>query len=132
VEEVKQPENEEQKVILDEAAKAAALKKQAQVDKIDKKNAAGAARDLKKNEAIEWRDHPTLNLVTKASIDFYEDYYNFDDFMVERTQQEATATNKEKDVGLKKKKKKLEGEDQEMSEDEEFTEEEDDEDEIAR
>jgi hypothetical protein len=35
---------------------------------MDKKNAAGAAKDLRKNEAIEWRDHPTLNQVTKTSI----------------------------------------------------------------
>jgi hypothetical protein len=58
---------------------------------MDKKNAAGAAKDLRKNEAIEWWDHPTLNQVTKSSIQFYEDFYSYSDFMVERSQQEALA-----------------------------------------
>jgi len=115
--------------VLDEAAKVN-VQKQMQMDR---KNAAGAARDLKKNEAIEWRDHPTLNAVTKTSIQFFERVYKFDDFMVERTQQEASLKSSATAAGVKKKiKKQQEDRDEDMSGDDEFTEEEDDEHEIGR
>jgi hypothetical protein len=54
--------------------------------------------------------------------------------MVERSQQDALASAKDTNAGVKKKKKKLqeEGEDHDMSEDDEFTEEEDDEEELGR
>jgi hypothetical protein len=39
---------------------------------MDKKNASGVSHDLRKNEAICWEDHPTLNAVTKASLGYYE------------------------------------------------------------
>ena len=55
---------------------------------MDKKNASGASKDLKKSEMIDWRNHETLNLVTKQAIQYFENNYHFNDYMEERTEKE--------------------------------------------
>ena len=55
---------------------------------MDKKNASGASKDLKKSEMIDWRNHETLNTVTKQAIQYFENSYHFEDYMEERTEKE--------------------------------------------
>lgn len=52
---------------------------------------------MQKSEAIDWRNHPTLNGVTKYAISQFEKQYLLSDFMEEMAQKEAkTDKNKQK------------------------------------
>jgi hypothetical protein len=44
---------------------------------------------MQKSEAIDWRNHPTLNQVTKYAISQFEQQFLFSDFMEEIAQKEA-------------------------------------------
>ena len=71
-------------------AKEAALAEQRRVqEEFDKKNAAGAAKELKKSEMVDWRNHPLLNNVTKMAIGYFEQSYSYEDYLVERTEKES-------------------------------------------
>ena len=63
-------------------------------EEFDKKNAAGAAKDLKKSELVDWRNHDTLNQVTKMAIGYFESSYSFEDYLVERNQKEGKLAGK--------------------------------------
>lgn len=43
---------------------------------------------MKRSEFINWRTHPTLNDVTKISIDWYEKSYNFDHYLDDRSKKD--------------------------------------------
>lgn len=49
------------------------------------------SKDLRKNEAIDWKDHATLNNVTKSAIQFFESNFSYENFMEEKVAQEASA-----------------------------------------
>ena len=53
------------------------------------KNAAGAAKELKKSEMVDWRNHDKLNLVTKMAIGYFEQSFSFADYLKERTEKES-------------------------------------------
>ena len=58
-------------------------------EEFDKKNAAGAAKELKKSEMVDWKNHATLNKVTKMAIGYFEKSYTFEDYLTERTEKES-------------------------------------------
>lgn len=58
-------------------------------EEFDKKNAAGAAKELKKSEMVDWRNHDTLNKVTKMAIGYYEKSFSYEDYLEERNQKES-------------------------------------------
>ena len=69
---------------------------------MDQKNAAGLSRNLQKSEAIDWRNHPTLNSVTKYAIEQFENSFHLADFMEEIAQKEAKQNQgKQKQPGSK-------------------------------
>lgn len=68
---------------------------------MDKKNAAGVSKDLRKSELIDWRNHETLNNVTKTAIQYFESSYCFSNYMEERNHKESKIVKKE--VGITQK-----------------------------
>jgi hypothetical protein len=52
---------------------------------------------MKKNEFINWRSHPTLNEVTKMSIEFYENGFSFDNYLDDRAKKDNKFVNPLKD-----------------------------------
>ena len=74
----------------EQLAKEAALAEQKRIaDAIDAKNAAGAAKELKKSEMVDWRSHPALNKVTKMSISYFESKFSYDDYIEEKNEKES-------------------------------------------
>lgn len=59
----------------------------------DNKTAQQLSKDMKKNEFIDWRNHPTLNEVTKTCIEQYEGEYKFEDYLDERSKKDAKFIN---------------------------------------
>ena len=57
---------------------------------------------MKKNEYIDWRSHETLNNVTKMCIEYYEQNYQFDMYLDERSKKDNKFVNplKENDKDL--------------------------------
>lgn len=71
-------------------AKEQAMAEQRKIqEEFDKKNASGAAKELKKSEMVDWRNHETLNKVTKLAIDYFEHSYSYEDYLEERNQKES-------------------------------------------
>ena len=68
---------------------------------MDKKNAAGVSKDLKKSEMIDWRNHETLNKVTKTAIQYFEGNFHFGDYMAERTEKESKISGQKGASGQK-------------------------------
>ena len=44
---------------------------------------------MKRSEFINWRTHPTLNEVTKQSIDWYEKSYSFSHYLDDRSKKDS-------------------------------------------
>ena len=57
--------------------------------KMDTRNASGAARDLKRNEMIDWQNSDALNTATKMAIRFFEREFTFDQFLKEKEEKEG-------------------------------------------
>ena len=38
---------------------------------------------------VDWINHPMLNKVTKMAIGYFETSYNYDDYLVERSEKEG-------------------------------------------
>lgn len=72
---------------------------------------------MKKNEFINWRGHPTLNEVTKMCIEFYENEFNFDQYLDDRAKKDSKFVNplKDEDQGDEEKKEKGDQEGSEFS-----------------
>ena len=69
---------------------------------MDQKNANSLSRNLQKSEAIDWRNHPTLNQVTKYAIAQFEQSFHFSDFMEDINLKEAKLKQgKQKQPGQK-------------------------------
>ena len=56
---------------------------------VDRKNAAGVSKDLRKSEIIDWRNHGTLNQVTKTALNYFEGNFDYNDYIVERNEKES-------------------------------------------
>lgn len=83
------PVKEEEKT-AEQIAKEKALAEQRKIqEEFDTRNAAGAAKELKKSEMVDWRNHDKLNVVTKMAIGYFEQSYSFEDYLKERTEKEA-------------------------------------------
>lgn len=83
------PLKEEEKT-AEQIAKEKALVEQRKVqEEFDMKNAAGAAKELKKSEMVDWRNHEKLNMVTKMAIGYFEQSFSFADYLKERTEKES-------------------------------------------
>jgi hypothetical protein len=48
---------------------------------------------MKKSEFINWRTHPTLNEVTKMSIEYFETNYSFDTYLDDRAKKDNKFVN---------------------------------------
>lgn len=46
-----------------------------------------------KSEFINWREHPTLNNVTKLSINYFEHTYSFDAYLEDRSKKDNKFVN---------------------------------------
>ena len=57
--------------------------------KMDTRNASGAARDLKRNEMIDWQSSDALNTATKMAIRFFEREFTFEQFLKEKEEKEG-------------------------------------------
>ena len=44
---------------------------------------------MKRSEFINWRTHPTLNEITKTSIEWYEQNYDFDQYLEDRAKKDT-------------------------------------------
>ncbi len=62
---------------------------------LDSKSASGLQKDMvaHKSEFINWRDHPTLNNVTKLSINYFEHHYDFDAYLEDRAKKDNKFVN---------------------------------------
>ena len=125
-----QPE-EEQKT-PEQLAKEKALAEQRRIqEEFDRKNAAGAVKELKKSEIVDWRNHETLNNVTKMAISYFEQGYSLSDYIDERNEKESNIKGSNKQSGSNVPKDKLAldggsgGDDSDMDDDDEEEEEED-------
>ena len=47
----------------------------------------------KKSEFIDWKEHPSLNNVTKLCIGYYETHYNFDAYLDDRAKKDNKFVN---------------------------------------
>ena len=47
----------------------------------------------KKSEYIDWKEHPTLNNVTKQCINYYENTYSFDTYLDDRSKKDNKFVN---------------------------------------
>ncbi len=65
---------------------------------------------MKKSEFINWRTHQTLNEVTKSCIQQYEDNYNFDQYLDDRSKKDNKFVNPLKDEDEEEKEDKPERE----------------------
>ena len=112
-------------------AKEQAMAEQRKIqEEFDKKNASGAAKELKKSEMVDWRNHETLNKVTKLAIDYFEHSYSYEDYLEERNQKESklqtAKSGKDGSQTFLKDKSRRGGSDDEMYSSQEEEEEEDD------
>jgi hypothetical protein len=48
---------------------------------------------MKRNEFINWRTHSTLNDVTKMSIEYFEQGYDFDHYLDDRSKKDTKFIN---------------------------------------
>lgn len=48
---------------------------------------------MRKSEFIDWREHQTLNNVTKLCIDYYETNYTFDTYLDDRSKKDNKFVN---------------------------------------
>ncbi len=46
-----------------------------------------------KSDFIDWRDHPTLNNVTKLGIQYFENTYTFDAYLDDRSKKDNKFVN---------------------------------------
>ena len=46
-----------------------------------------------KSEFINWKEHPTLNNVTKLAINYYEHHYDFDAYLDDRSKKDNKFVN---------------------------------------
>ena len=90
-------------------------KQSALAAELDNRSANMLQRDLKKSEYIDWREHPTLNGVTKQCINFFEQSYSFDTYLDDRSKKDTKFTQL---ADLQEEEKRSES-DFSMSEDEE-------------
>lgn len=59
---------------------------------LDNRSASMLNRDLKKSEYIDWREHPTLNGVTKHCINYFEHAYSFEAYLDDRSKKDNKFT----------------------------------------
>ena len=101
-------------------------------EEFDRKNAAGAVKELRKSEIVDWRNHETLNKVTKMAIAYFEQGYSLSDYIDERNEKESNikgGSSKQSGSNVPKDKLALDGgsggDDSDMDDDDEEEEEED-------
>jgi hypothetical protein len=80
---------EENQEMIEEDLVAKDQKTALKQQQMDSKNASGISKDLRRNELIEWQNHPQLNAVTKMAIQMYEHQFTYDDYMREREEKEG-------------------------------------------
>lgn len=87
------PQDPEKTHINDDEAAATEVKEVGEdikgQSKLDTKNASGVARDLKRNEMIDWQNNDQLNMATKMAIQAFEKEFSFDDFLREKEEKEG-------------------------------------------
>jgi len=62
---------------------------------LDSRSAGSLQRDMlaHKSEFINWKEHPTLNKVTKLAITYYEHHYDFDAYLDDRSKKDNKFVN---------------------------------------
>ena len=62
---------------------------------LDARSAGSLQRDMMahKSEFINWREHPTLNTVTKLAINYFEHHYDFDNYLDDRSKKDTKFVN---------------------------------------
>jgi hypothetical protein len=81
------PEQEQQQQATEQEKNAKASKEQQHT--LDRKNASGLSRELRRNEMIDWRANDALNSATKMAIEAFEKEYTFEDFIREKDEKEG-------------------------------------------
>jgi hypothetical protein len=66
-----------------------------QAAELESRSASTLQRDMmmRKSEFIDWREHQTLNNVTKLCIDYYETNYTFDTYLDDRSKKDNKFVN---------------------------------------
>ena len=67
----------------------------AMVAELEARSATSLQRDMMahKSEFINWREHSTLNNVTKLAINYFENHYDFDAYLVDRSKKDNKFVN---------------------------------------
>ena len=67
----------------------------AMVAELEARSAASLQRDMMahKSEFINWREHSTLNNVTKLAINYFENHYDFDTYLDDRSKKDNNFVN---------------------------------------
>jgi hypothetical protein len=65
-----------------------------------------------KSDFIDWRDHPTLNNVTKLGIQYFENAYTFDAYLDDRSKKDNKFVNPLLDDAQEESKRKNNNEDE--------------------
>lgn len=76
---------------------------------------------MKRSEFINWRQHPTLNEVTKFAIDWYEKNYDFDQYLEDRSKKDNKFVHPLNEEEDEEEKKEVEEDEIEENEESEFS-----------
>ena len=62
---------------------------------LDSRSAGSIQRDMiaHKSELINWKEHPTLNNVTKLAINYFSNHYDFDAYLDDRSKKDTKFVN---------------------------------------
>lgn len=86
-----QADNEEGEMMSDDQE----VSNKAVAAELDARSASSLQRDMiaHKSELINWREHPTLNNVTKLAINYFEHHYDFDAYLEDRSKKDNKFVN---------------------------------------